>query len=132
MEKTVNHILLRAVSISVATYTPDSGVGRAKVARYMECSQKTVAKRLEELIASGHIVCVKVSANRGHGFKYLYNLTPKGCQYLEDNWERVNADYQAWQNQRLLAEMAIARRPIKGKKSKKQINQEKAGQKELF
>lgn len=128
----VNHILLRAVSISVSSYDASGGVGRAKIARYIQTTQKTAGKRLQELITSGHVSVVKVPANRGYGFKYLYNLTSKGCEYLEKNWDRVNADYQAWQNHRLLEEIEAVKKPIPTKKSKKQIKQENDGQRSLF
>lgn len=125
-------VILQMINLSVIDYQARSGVGRLELARYMGCTPKTVARKLEPLITSGYIRVVKLSARRGNGFRYAYNFTQKGLEYLDVNYEQIKADFDAWQTQELIEEIRLIRRPQKTTKSKKQIKQENAGQRELF
>lgn len=125
-------VILQMVNLSVIDYQAESGVGRLGLARYMGCTPKTVAEKLKPLITSGYIREVKLPARRGNGWRYAYNFTAKGLEYLDANYEQIKADFDAWQTQELIEEIRLIRRPQKTEKSKKQLKQELAGQKELF
>lgn len=116
----VNHIILYAVNVSVHSYDSDGGVGRAVIARYLQCTPKTARSRMDELIKDKLISEVRVPANRGHGFKYLYNVTRSGLNYLDANFDKVKSDFMAWQNQQLLDELSkVRKQDIKARKQSK-------------
>lgn len=125
-------VLLQIVNMSVIDYTAHSGVGRLELSRYLGCTTKTVGARMQSLITSGHVKEFQTSASRGNGWRYSYNLTDNGLEFLHNNYDAIKQDFEAWQNQELIVELRLARNPISTPKSKKQSKQDAAGQKELF
>lgn len=99
------NVKLFLVYSSVANLAANNGVGRTQLGHYMGCTPATVAKRMDELITNNLVAEYRISLPRGMGFKFAYNLTPKGCAYLDEHYEQIYADYTAWKVARLQATM---------------------------
>jgi len=120
--------MLYILFTSVRDWTGQGGLDRRDIAHWLGCSKPTLAKKIEELIVSGLVREYKVSAPRGHGWKYQYNLTAKGRLYCHGNHEEIYTQYQHWVSLKMEAIVKQARGiadtiPV-GKKSKKQTEHE--------
>ena len=109
----------------INAHTTQSGayvVGRNDIARLLNVSVITAAKRMENLVSMGYVDVQKKPLARGTGYKWIYYITRHGVNNTQAMWQEALELYREHCNKRLLDAMLEARAISKPRGKAKKVS----------